>query len=122
GVPGPGTTASLLAADSSVRYMASYAGYAWRNRIGASYTYMPMTVSTQMPAVSSSPATCSSTAKIRVDTVNGRTWPAMDLQPAAAAAQPGAPVFLYQEVMYWFAQSVAYPQAGRPRFWPPTTR
>jgi prepilin-type N-terminal cleavage/methylation domain-containing protein len=112
-----GTVASILPADSSVRYMASYAGYAWRRRAGGFYTYVPMADSTQRPAVSILSVNCGAVARIHVDTVNGSTWPVMDLKPAEPLAQPGAPVFLFQEVMYWFAQSEAYPQTGRIGLW-----
>jgi hypothetical protein len=117
GVGLSGTVASMLPPDSSVQYMASYAGYAWRRKSGAFYTYVPMADSTQRPAVSLVPARCVAAARIRVDTVNGRTWPVIDLKPAEPLAQPGAPVFLFQEVLYWFAQSAAYPQAGRIGLW-----
>jgi prepilin-type N-terminal cleavage/methylation domain-containing protein len=113
GVGASTVTVSLLPADSSVRYMASYAGYAWRSRLTNTYTYVPLGVSTNMPVISTAPTTCTTTANIKVDTTNGRSWPIIDLKPASVAAQPGTPVFIYQEVMYWFAQSTAYPQAGQ---------
>lgn len=115
GLGGAGTVASMLPPDSSVEYMASYAGYAWRNKKAASYTYVPMTAMTQAPAKSAEPDRCLKDANIRVDTVNGRTWPIMDLNPADKDAQQGLPIFFYQEVMYWFDKSQAY--SGRIGLW-----
>lgn len=113
---GSATTVSMLAADSMVRASASYAGYAWRSRPTSSYTYVPLGGLTA-PASAANPSLCLSNATVRVDTVNGRTWQPLDLLPPAVGAQPGAPVFLYQEVMYWFAPSAAYAQAGRLGLW-----
>jgi hypothetical protein len=101
----------MLAADSAVRALAKYAGYAWRGRTTNKYTYVPGDTVSNSPTTSSSTSLCVSTAKIGFDTVSGRTWGALDLKPQSAAAgvQPGAPVFLYQDVMYYFATSTAYP-------------
>jgi hypothetical protein len=68
-----------------------------------------------MPVTSTNPTSCTATAKLRIDTISGRTWAPMDLKPVAAGAQPGAPIFLYQEVTYWFGASTAYP--GRIGLW-----
>ena len=112
---GSSVTVNMLAADSATRAAASYAGYAWRNRISGQYTYVPLAQSTNAPVASSSPATCTATARLRVDTTNGRSWEPMDLKPVVAGPQPGAPVFVYQEVQYWFGASTAYP--GRVGLW-----
>jgi hypothetical protein len=96
--------------------MAKYNGWAWRNRATGKYTYVPDTQSTP-PTTSNSPSLCTSTAKIRSDTINGRSWQPVDLKPAnvAAGQQPGAPMFLYQEITYWFGPSTAYP--GKTALW-----
>jgi prepilin-type N-terminal cleavage/methylation domain-containing protein len=114
---GSATTVSMLAADSAVRGMAKYAGYAWRNRVTKKYTYIPGDTISNSPVTSSSVSLCTSTAKIGSDTVNGRTGGILDLKPLSASAgvQPGAPVFLYQDVMYYFRASTAYP--GRIALW-----
>lgn len=111
GNQGSATTVSMLAADSSMRAMAKYAGYAWRNRVTSKYVYVPGDTVSNSPTTSSSTSLCNSTAKIGFDTVSGRTWGALDLKPQSAAAglQPGAPIFLYQDVMYYFATSTTYP-------------
>lgn len=103
------TTASMIAADSSVRYMASYAGWAWRNRLTGAYTYQPMSSSSDLPVVSVAPLTCSATAHVRTDTIGGRSWAPLDLRPNSSSVQPGAPVFVYQEVTYFFGASTVYP-------------
>ena len=110
------TTISMLPTDSAVLAMAKYNGWAWRSRATGKYTYVPDTQSTP-PTVSNSSSLCTSTAKIRSDTINGRTWAPIDLKPAnvAAGQQPGAPMFLYQEVMYWFGPSTTYP--GKTALW-----
>jgi prepilin-type N-terminal cleavage/methylation domain-containing protein len=110
------TTISMLPSDSAVVAMAKYMGWAWRSRATGKYTYVPDTQSTP-PTISNTPSMCTSTAKIKSDTINGRSWQPVDLKPAnvAAGQQPGAPMFLYQEVTYWFGPSVAYP--GRTALW-----
>jgi prepilin-type N-terminal cleavage/methylation domain-containing protein len=110
GNQGSATTVSMLAADSAARAMAKYAGYAWRNRVTGKYVYVPGDTVSNSPTTSSSTTLCVSTAKIGFDTVSGRTWGALDLKPQSAAAgvQPGAPVFLYQDVMYYFGASTTY--------------
>lgn len=110
------TTISMLPTDSAVVAMAKYAGWAWRSRATGKYTYVPDTQSTP-PAASNSQSLCTSTAKIRVDTINGRSWVPIDLKPAnvAAGQQPGAPMFLYEEVQYWFGPSATY--SGRTALW-----
>jgi hypothetical protein len=117
GLGGGATIVGLLPTDSSVRYMASYAGYAWRSAATGRYTYVPIGMTTNAPSVSAAAATCSTMARIRVDTANGRSWPVIDLKPASATAQPGNSVFMYQELTYWFAPSAAYPQSGRRGLW-----
>lgn len=110
------TTISMLPTDSAVVAMAKYNGWAWRSHTTGKYTYVPDTQSTP-PTVSNSPSMCTSTAKIRSDTINGRSWMPIDLKPAnvAAGQQPGAPMFLYEDVTYWFGPSTAYP--GRTALW-----
>lgn len=107
------TTVSMLAVDSATLAMAKYAGYAWRNKQTKQYTYVPV-VDTAINAPrtpSINPSQCSSTAKIKADTVNGRSWGFVDLQPASLVAdgQMGDPIFLYQDVLYYFAASAMYP-------------
>lgn len=109
------TTVSMLAADSAVRAMSSYAGYAWRNRLTGRYTYVPLTSTADMPTTSATPTTCTATARLKIDTISSRTWEPLDLKPLAPGAQPGTPIFLYQEVTYWFGASTAYP--GRVGLW-----
>ena len=111
---GSSTTVSMLAADSVVRATAKYAGYAWRSRLTGQYTYIPVESPANVPIASTAPTTCTTTASLRTDTLRSRSWAPLDLKPVAVA-QPGAPVFLYQEVMYWFGASSAYP--GRVGLW-----
>jgi len=108
---GSATTVSMLAADSAVRAMAKYAGYAWRNRTTTRYTYVVGDTVSNSPVSSPSNTLCNTTAKIGFDTVSGRTWGALDLKPLSpvAGVQPGAPVFLYQDVTYYFSASATYP-------------
>jgi prepilin-type N-terminal cleavage/methylation domain-containing protein len=108
---GSATTVSMLSADSSVQAMAKYAGYAWRDHVSTHYTYVGGDTISNSPVTSSSFSLCGTTAQIKVDTVSGRTWGLLDLKPLSvqAALQPGAPVFLYQDITYYFAASVAYP-------------
>jgi prepilin-type N-terminal cleavage/methylation domain-containing protein len=110
------TTISMLPSDSAVVAMAKYNGWAWRSRATGKYTYVPDTQSTP-PTTSNSPSLCTSTAKIKSDTINGRSWVPIDLKPAnvAAGQQPGAPMFLYEEIMYWFGASTTYP--GKTALW-----
>jgi prepilin-type N-terminal cleavage/methylation domain-containing protein len=114
---GSATTVSMIAADSAVRAMAKYGGYAWRNRVTKRYTYIPGDTISNSPVTSSSASLCTSTAKISQDTVNGRVGGILDLKPmwVPAGLQPGSPVFLYQDVMYYFSASTAYP--GRISLW-----
>ncbi|HKO14802.1 MAG TPA: prepilin-type N-terminal cleavage/methylation domain-containing protein [Gemmatimonadaceae bacterium] len=120
---GAATTASMFAADSMVSASAAFAGYAWRDRTTSRFTYVPVGTALTPLVHSASTSTCLSTAQIRVDTVNGRTFQVnglagpVDLTPAAPLAQPGAAVFLYQEVMYWFARSAVYPDSTRVGLW-----
>jgi prepilin-type N-terminal cleavage/methylation domain-containing protein len=110
------TTVNMLPTDSAARAMSTYGGWAWRGRVSGRYTYVPDTQSTP-PIVSNAPSLCTSTAKIKADTVSGRTWVPLDLKPASTTAgqQPGAAMFLYQEVTYYFGPSTAYP--GRLALW-----
>lgn len=112
------TTVSLLPVDSAQFAMAGYAGYAFRGRTTTTYTYVPV-VDTVLnaPVTSATPTLCTTTAKIRTDTINGRSWVPYDLKPISAAAglMPGAPMFLYQEVMYWFGPSATY--SGKTALW-----
>ena len=107
------TTVSMLAVDSATLAMSKYAGYAWRNKTTKQYTYVPVIDTAvnapRTPSVNSSQ--CSSTAKIKADTVNGRTWGFVDVQPVSilAGGQYGTPVFFYQNVLYFFGASNAYP-------------
>lgn len=108
---GSATTVSMLVADSAVRSMAKYAGYAFRSRVSGKYTYVPGDTISNSPVTSSSLSLCNLTAKIGFDTVAGRTWGALDLKPMSVAAglTPGAPVFLYQDITYYFGASTTYP-------------
>lgn len=108
---GSATTVSMLVADSAVVGMAKYAGYAWRNRTTGKYSYVAGDTISNSPVTSSSLSLCNLTAKIGFDTVAGHTWGALDLKPMTLAAglQPGAPVYLYQDVMYYFRASNTYP-------------
>ena len=107
------TVVSMLPVDSAARAMAKYAGYAWRNRVTKQYTYVPVIDSLLNGPVtpSSSPSTCSSTAKIKSDTVNGRSWGPTDVKPQSviAGTQPGAPVFFFQNILYFFGSSTSFP-------------
>ena len=105
------TVVNFLPVDSAVRAMTKYSGYAWRNRVTSKYTYVPVVDTTSnSPVTSSSTSLCFSTAKIKMDTVAGRSWGVMDLKPQSvqAGTQPGAPVFMYQNVLYYFDTSATY--------------
>jgi prepilin-type N-terminal cleavage/methylation domain-containing protein len=107
---------SMFPTDSAVRAMSTYAGYAWYSRLTKQYTYVPLDAAMPIPPVTSTSGNfCTGTAQIKTDTLNGRTWGPMDLKPAPVGAQAGAPMFFYQEVMYWFGPSTAY--AGRIGLW-----
>jgi len=110
---GAATTVSMLAVDSATLAMSKYAGYAWRSKTTKQYTYVPVvdTVLNTPRTPSINGSQCSSTAKIKADTVNGRTWGYVDVQPISLAAgtQYGTPVFFYQNVLYFFGASNAYP-------------
>jgi prepilin-type N-terminal cleavage/methylation domain-containing protein len=106
------TVVSMFPADSAVKAMAKYAGYAWRSRVTKQYTYVPVTDTVgNIPTTSNSISLCTSTAKIKSDTVSGRSWGPTDVKPQSLAAgvQPGAPAFFYQNVLYYFGPSTAYP-------------
>jgi prepilin-type N-terminal cleavage/methylation domain-containing protein len=107
------TTVSMLAVDSAALAMAKYAGYAWRNKVTKQYVYVPVidTVLNAPRTPSVNTSQCLSAAKIKADTVNGRTWGFVDLQPPSLVAdgQIGSPVFFYQNVLYYFGPSAMYP-------------
>jgi prepilin-type N-terminal cleavage/methylation domain-containing protein len=109
----PNTVVSMFPVDSAARAMSKYAGYAWRNRLTKQYTYVPVvdTVGNAPVTPSGSSSLCTSTAKIKSDTVSGRAWGPTDLKPQSVTAgtQPGAPVFLYQNILYFFGGSTSFP-------------
>ena len=109
----PNTVVSMFPVDSAAKAMAKYAGYAWRNRLTKQYTYVPVvdTVGNAPVTPSGSVSLCTSTAKIKSDTVSGRAWGPTDLKPQSVTAgtQPGAPVFLYQNILYFFGNSTSFP-------------
>lgn len=106
------TTISMLAVDSAQKAMAKYAGYAWRNRLTKQYTYVPVSDTVgNSPVTGASISLCTSTAKIKTDTVSGRFWGPVDAKPMSVTAgtQPGAPAFFYQNILYFFGASTAFP-------------
>ena len=107
------TVVSMFPVDSAAKAMAKYAGYAWRNRVTKQYTYVPVvdTVANAPVSPSSSSSTCTSTAKIKSDTVNGRSWGPTDVKPQSVTAgtQPGAPLFFFQNILYFFGNSTSFP-------------
>ena len=106
------TTVSMFPVDSAVKAMAKYAGYAWRSRLTKQYTYVSVVDTVgNSPVTGASVSLCTSTAKIKTDTVNGRFWGPVDVKPQSATAgtQPGAPVFFYQNILYYFGSSNAFP-------------
>jgi hypothetical protein len=106
------TTVSMFPIDSAVKAMAKYAGYAWRNRLTKQYTYVAVVDTVgNSPVTGASTSLCISTAKIKTDTVNGRFWGPVDVKPQSATAgtQPGAPVFFYQNILYFFGASNTFP-------------
>ena len=109
----PNTVVSMFPVDSAARAMAKYAGYAWRNRLTKQYTYVPVvdTVGNAPVTPSGSSSVCTSNAKIKSDTVNGRAWGPTDVKPQSVTAgtQPGAPVFFFQNVLYFFGNSTSFP-------------
>lgn len=113
GSSSPNTVVSMFPVDSAARAMAKYAGYAWRNRLTKQYTYVPVadTVGNAPVTPSSATSVCTSNAKIKSDTVNGRAWGPTDVKPQSVTAgtQPGAPVFFYQNILYYFGNSTSFP-------------
>jgi prepilin-type N-terminal cleavage/methylation domain-containing protein len=113
GNTGSVTIVSMFPLDSAAKAMSKYAGYAWRNRLTNKYTYVPVvdTVANAPVTPSSAPTTCTTTAKIKTDTVSGRSWGTVDVKPqtAVAGGQPGAPIFFFQNVLYFFGNSTSYP-------------
>jgi|tagenome__1003787_1003787.scaffolds.fasta_scaffold20813655_2 prepilin-type N-terminal cleavage/methylation domain-containing protein len=109
----PNTVVSMFPLDSAARAMSKYAGYAWRNRATKQYTYVPVvdTVGNAPVTPSGSASVCTSTAKIKSDTVSGRAWGPVDVKPQSvpAGTQPGAPVFFFQNVLYFFGNSTSNP-------------
>jgi prepilin-type N-terminal cleavage/methylation domain-containing protein len=109
----PNTVVSMFPVDSAAKAMAKYAGYAWRNRLTKQYTYVPVidTVGNAPVTPSSSSSLCTSTAKIKSDTINGRSWGPTDVKPQSVTAgtQPGAPVFFFQNILYFFGSSTSFP-------------
>ena len=109
----PSTIVSMFPVDSAAKAMSKYAGYAWRNRLTRQYTYVPVvdTVGNAPVTPSTSPSTCTSTAKIKSDTVSGRAWGPTDVKPQSVTAttQPGAPVFFFENVLYFFGNSTSFP-------------
>jgi hypothetical protein len=102
----------MFPTDSAVKAMAKYAGYAWRNRLTKQYTYVPVADTVgNSPVTGASISLCTSTAKIKTDTVNGRSWGPVDAKPQSLAAgtQPGAPAFFYQNILYYFGSSNNFP-------------
>jgi prepilin-type N-terminal cleavage/methylation domain-containing protein len=108
------TTASMVPVDSALYAMATYGGVAWDS--GGVFQFRPSGGTT--PSYSS-PAICqdSSATGADVDSIvfrdstsgrirGGRT---MSLNPTLPNAQPGDPVFLWQEITYYFGNSTAYP-------------
>jgi prepilin-type N-terminal cleavage/methylation domain-containing protein len=107
------TTVSLLPADSATVAMATYAGYAVRDRVTGIYTVPsvnPLTQAAVIPSVA--PALCTTTAGINVLTINGRSGTTADVTPltvSTSIADRGRAVYFYQEITYHFANSALYP-------------
>lgn len=114
-------TASMLPADTTVLAMATYSGYAYRDRSTQRYTYiMPANpLGVNAPISSVAPATCtgsgSGQANLATLTISGVAGQVVDLTPGATVAEASQPIFLWQEVTYAFGASSAYP--GKVGLW-----
>lgn len=104
------TTVSLVPTDSALYALATYGGVAYRDSASGVFQFLPKGGSGAVtPALSTT--TCSdSVAGPGVDlvTFKGRSGTTVTVTPSLGAAQPGNPMFLWQEITYVFAPSVAY--------------
>jgi prepilin-type N-terminal cleavage/methylation domain-containing protein len=108
------TTASMVPVDSALYAMAKYGGVAWDS--AGVFQFKP---TTGIAPTYSDPTICldSSATGAKVDSIvftdsaSGRTrgGRTMSLNPILPNAKPGDPVFIWQEITYVFAPSVAYP-------------
>ncbi|MEK7402004.1 MAG: prepilin-type N-terminal cleavage/methylation domain-containing protein [Gemmatimonadota bacterium] len=116
GVSGTKNVVSMLPVDSLALVQAVYAGWAYRNQLGA-YTMpvVPAPLTTDAPTASTDAAQCTGSgagqAQIRTITLGGRAGEVLDISPAVASptAPKGQAVFFYQRVTYQFKASAAFP-------------
>src|SRR5256714_11962392 len=97
-----GTDISLLPVDSTSYANAGFYGYAWRNFKTGTYSYV-QNPATEVPG---DPAVC---AGVGITTVpNGKVVLVTPALPAGSGL--GTPTFLYSQIRYEFAASVAGPR------------
>ena len=100
-VVGGGTAVSLLPVDSTTYVNADYYGYAWRNFLTGTYSYIEVGSTKE----TGNPADCASVFITTV--VPGKNVLVKPAVPAGAGL--GTPVFLYSRVRYDFKASTAVP-------------
>lgn len=108
------TTVSLVPSDSALYAMATYGGVAYRDSVsGVFQFYAKGGTDVVGPGVSNVCTDSSIVAGIQRPGVmqvsyKGRTGTFVTVAPTIAAAKPGNPMFLWQEITYAFGPSHAY--------------
>jgi len=111
GVSGGKNVVSMLPVDSVMVSQSQYAGWAYRNTVGA-YALVPLG---SVPVTSANATQCTGSAageaQIRTLTLGGRVGDVLDVSPSVATptAPQGQAVFFYQKVTYEFKASTAFP-------------
>lgn len=112
-VTGTYTTVSLVPTDSALMALGTYAGAAFRDTTSGIFQFYPASAGDAIVA-EGTPAVCT-------DTVTGpgilsMTYKGRSTRIVRVKAMPGAPVgtpmFVYQEILYAFDVSNAYPTRG----------
>ena len=114
-VTGTYTTVSLVPMDSALFALGTYGGTAYRDPVSGSFQWFPV-VAGDAIVPEPTPAVCTDTTGtnpgILSMTYMGRSSAIVRVK-AMAAAPVGAPMFVYQEILYAFAASAAYPGRGQ---------
>jgi type II secretory pathway pseudopilin PulG len=108
------TTASMVPVDSALYAMATYGGVAWDT--GGVFKFLPSngtapSYGNAAVCLDSSATGPSVDSIVFRDSASGRNrgGRTMSLNPTLPNAKTGDPVFLWQEISYYFGTSVAYP-------------
>ena len=118
----PYTTVSLVPNDSALFALGTYGGVAFRDSASGIFTFIP--------AVSGDAIVDEPTKTVCTDTTVGPGILTQSYTPVGGSARtgrvvrvkqmsassPGEPMFIWQEIMYAFDNSVAYPGRGRGLF------